>query len=93
MSIRLRQTKAGLVAICAARSVEKPGDIYLSDAAHHALSIKFDLDFAEMGLLPKSIYSDSPEAKAMEAEESNNPARTWWDSVYGGAPQPEKEHK
>jgi hypothetical protein len=36
----------GLVALCAARSVEKPGDIYLDDAAHAALVRKFRDDFA-----------------------------------------------
>jgi hypothetical protein len=83
MAIRLRRTADGtLVAICAARSVEKVGDVYLSDEAHHALSIKFDLDFGEMGFL-RSIYENSPEEKVMDEEESNNSARTWWDSVYG----------
>lgn len=82
MAVRLRKTEAGLVALCAARSVPKDGDIYLDDCAHHALSVKFDLDFASEGLMT-SIYTGTDEAKAIEREESNNPAREWWDGVYG----------
>lgn len=87
MSIRLRIVEGvGLVALCAARSVEKQGDTYLDDAAHHALSVKFSLDFASMGFLNDNaagLHADSPDAAAIEREESNNPNREWWDSVYG----------
>lgn len=81
MAIRLRRTNAGLVALCAARTIPKDGDIYLDGNAHHALYVKFDLDFASEGLL-KSIYADSEEAKAMEVEESNNVAREEWDRCF-----------
>ena len=88
MSIRLRKTNAGLVAICAARSVPKDGDMYLDDAAHHALAVKFDLDFASEGLL-RSIYADGEEAMAIETEESNNCARDECDKTFSrGAAEP-----
>jgi hypothetical protein len=83
MSIRIREVDGRWVAICAARSVPKEGDIYLHDGAHHALSIKFDLDFDSMGLLRHSIYADSDEAKLMEHEESNNSNREDWDKRFG----------
>lgn len=83
MAIRLRRVEGvGLVALCAARSVTKAGDVYLDDEVHHALSAKFSLDFAsEWGT--DSPYADTAESHAINAEESNNPARDWWDSVYG----------
>lgn len=91
MSIRLRKTDAGLVAVCAARSIPLPGDIYLDDAAHHALSLKFERDFAEMGFLPvrdflapppDGVEDRRPLVLAMDEAESNNPNRAEWDRVY-----------
>lgn len=78
MSIRIREVDGVLIAICAARSVPKPGDFYIGDAAHHALSVKFSLDHAEMYDWD-SPHAASPEAPLMEQEESNNPNRTAWD--------------
>lgn len=72
-----------LVAICAARSVERPGDIYLDDGIHHALMAKFSKDFAEEGFCEPFDY---PEHGIMEAEESNNANREWWDGIYGRTP-------
>lgn len=89
MSIRLRNVPGiGLVAICAARSIPKPGDIYLDDNAHQALSIKFVLDYASMGFLSEraaGLHADSPTARTMEREESNNTNRDWWDQEYGSS--------
>lgn len=48
MAIRIRTINGVMVALCAARSVEKEGDIYLDDGIHHALSTKFALDFNGM---------------------------------------------
>lgn len=83
MSIRLRLVEGVWVALCAARSIEKEGDIYLDDAHHHALSAKFSADFASMGFGPDIPYD--PEHRLAEQEESNNPNREWWDSVYARA--------
>jgi hypothetical protein len=71
------------VALCAARSVEKPGDIYLDDAAHHALNNKFSIDFNNEGVWPRSVYES--EAELIEQEETNNPAREEWERVYNGS--------
>lgn len=81
MAIRLRIVDGHWIAICAARSVEKEDDIYLDDAWHHALMVKFERDYHEM------YGHDFPcrleNIGLVEREESNNPAREWWDSFYG----------
>lgn len=81
MAIRLRTTNGWLVALCAARSVEKPGDVYLDDAQHSALADKFAEDFGTEGFDTRSL---DPKAAALRAaEESNNPNRTEWDRAFG----------
>lgn len=81
MAIRLRRVEGVLVALCAARSVEKPGDVYLDDGAHQALADKFMEDFGSEGYNTRSLYPN--EAALRAQEESNNPAREWWDRTYG----------
>lgn len=49
MSIRIRTVDGVLVALCAARTVEEPGDVYLDDNQHHALAEKFAADFQSEG--------------------------------------------
>lgn len=51
MSIRIRKIEGKLVALCAAKSEPKEGDIYLDDNAHHALYKKFYKDFESEGLI------------------------------------------
>lgn len=80
VSIRIRTVNGVRVALCAARSVAKPGDVYLDDADHHALMSKFTEDLQFEGLVDASVNVDNQEIR--EAEESNNVNRTWWDSVY-----------
>lgn len=81
MAIRVRRVNGVWVACCAARTVEKEGDVYLDDDVHHALASKFTEDFtSEGGLMPV----DHEESIARLQEESNNPARDWWDQTYGG---------
>ncbi len=82
MSIRIRSVGEIVVAICAARSVAKPGDVYLDDAAHHALSTKFWDDFASEGSMAKPP-ANLPELAVMQAEESNNAGREEWDRTFG----------
>lgn len=81
MSIRLRHVNGLTIAVCAARSVSKAGDVYLNDEQHAALYEKFADDFRSEGF-------DSPPttpsyAQRMETEESNNEARVWWDKTFG----------
>lgn len=68
MAIRIRVVEGHTIAICAAKSVEKPGDIYLDDNVHHALCTKFDLDWVSEGLLEKSL-ADEVLVPLMEREE------------------------
>lgn len=78
MAIRIRRVDGHVVALCAARSVEKPGDLYLDDAVHMALSRKYWMDYPEMGPTPEPWV-----VELTEREESNNPNREWWDREYG----------
>jgi hypothetical protein len=85
MAIRVRRVNGVLVAVCAARSVEKPGDLYLDDGVHQALAEKFLEDFQSEGYNTRPLYPH--EAAVRAREESNNPAREWWDRTYGGSVQ------
>ena len=80
MSIRIRRINGVIVALCAARSVEKPGDIYLDGAQHHALAEKFSADFQSEGFNTHPYYES--ETVLREREEANNSNREWWDSIY-----------
>lgn len=51
MAIRIRIVEGTPVALCAAETDPEPGDIYLDDGVHHALSTKFGLDWQEMGFI------------------------------------------
>lgn len=86
MAIRLRRVgqppDRRLIAICAARSVEKPGDIYLDDEMHGALSIKFNQDHVTVHG-GDAWSKDCLEVQYMEQEESNNVNRTDWDECFG----------
>lgn len=75
MAIRIREVDGVTVAICAARSVEKPGDVYLDDGVHQALSAKFHADLLSA--------TDWPEHAIMEREESDNANRVDWDATFG----------
>jgi len=84
MAIRVREVQGRLVALCAARSVERVGDVYLDDGQHHALAAKFARDFNEEGWPTRGILIPNGEADPLvEREESNNPNREWWDRTYG----------
>lgn len=45
MSIRIRTVDGLRVALCAAETDAKPGDLYLDDDDHYALAAKFSLDW------------------------------------------------
>lgn len=77
MAIRLRRVDGTLIALCAARSVPKPGDLYLDDEQHLALAQKFWLDYPDAG-----IPVEKDVEVLTEREESNNPNRTEWDRMY-----------
>ena len=83
MSIRIRVVNGVTVALCAARSMEKRGDIYLDDAAHHALSQKFAEDFASEGDVGLACLVEENAAAIRASEELNNPNRDDWDKTFG----------
>lgn len=81
MAIRLRHIQdRGWIALCAARSIEKEGDIYLDDGQHHALGSKFARDYHEM--YEFDIPCRDEDLDLVEREESNNPNREEWDRRY-----------
>lgn len=52
MAIRVRRMPDGwLVALCAAKSKEKEGDLYLDDEIHYALSQKYWRDYDEITIV------------------------------------------
>lgn len=84
MAIRIRVVGGHIIALCAARSIPKEGDIYLDDAAHYALSNKFCADYNSNRLWePDGLPVDSTLAELVEQEESNNPNREEWDRTFG----------
>jgi hypothetical protein len=80
MAIRIRSVEGVMVALCAARSVGKVGDVYLDDAQHHALYEKFAEDFESEGYDTRPLCDEETRVRARE--EANNPARAWWDATY-----------
>lgn len=83
MAIRLRNVEGyGIVALCAARSIPHPADIYLDDAAHMALARKFSDDWRPNGFdVPYS--QDIGRDEVVTRLESNNTNRTAWDKAFG----------
>jgi hypothetical protein len=51
MAIRIRTIENVVVALCAAKTISKVGNVYLDDNIHHALSTKFCIDLKEKGFL------------------------------------------
>ena len=86
MSIRIRTVGGVTVALCAARSVGKPGDRYLDDVEHMALARKFWMDHPACGIEIEPYHR-----ALMEREESNNPNREWWDATYAASVPPPEE--
>jgi hypothetical protein len=81
MAIRLRIVNGTRIVVCAACTVPKEGDIYLGDEWHGPLADKFARDFNDMHQCGHPY--DENAARLVEQEESNNPARDWWDKTYG----------
>jgi hypothetical protein len=82
VSIRIRVVDGVTVALCAARSIAKAGDVYLDDAQHLALAIKFAGDFVSSGQMPEESQAH---AALRAREESDNANRDWWERTYGVA--------
>jgi len=67
MAIRIRKINGYTIALCAACTQPKEGDLYLDDSAHHALSTKFSLDWYEEGLI-NDPWSDEKLVSLMKTE-------------------------
>lgn len=83
MAIRIRVIDGVTVALCAARSLPKDGDVYIDDAMHEALTHKFFLDYDSFLCPGASDLVSDTEKELIEQEESNNPNRDTWDELYG----------
>lgn len=57
MAIRIRKINGHTVALCAAITKPGPGEQYLDDTIHHALSVKFSNDYNNEGLWPLPVDS------------------------------------
>ena len=69
MAIRIRTITGITVALCAAKTHAKEGDIYLDDSIHHALSTKFNIDWLEEGRLDMDLTDDQVKKLMLEAED------------------------
>jgi len=69
MAIRIRKIKGHVVALCAAETRPEPGDLYLDDGVHAALSTKFAIDWDGEGLVTAGL-AHPPTAKLMKEEEA-----------------------
>jgi len=58
MAIRIREVDGHTIAVCAAATKPKKGDLYLDDTVHHALSTKFGVDWHEEGQLDEPLADD-----------------------------------
>lgn len=58
MAIRIRKVDGHTIALCAACTEPKEGDLYLDDNIHHALSTKFGLDWYEEGQLDDPLVDE-----------------------------------
>jgi hypothetical protein len=55
MAIRVRKVDGITVALCAAKTREEQGDIYLDDGIHHALTTKFGVDWKSEGQMDNDL--------------------------------------
>ena len=58
MAIRIRKINNITIAVCAAKTEAKEGDLYLDDSIHHALSTKFGLDWYSEGWVKKTLADE-----------------------------------
>jgi len=68
MAIRVRKINGSIIAVCAAETDEKAGDIYLDDNIHYALATKFSNDW-NMGYENQELLKLMEGEKVRDAEE------------------------
>ena len=70
MAIRVRMMPDGwLVALCAAKSVEQEGDLYLGDGVHYALAQKFWRDHEQVTCVDEDDIRRAQSQEMLTAEE------------------------
>ena len=67
MAIRLRTVNGVKVALCAAKTLAVPGDIYLDDDWHYTISQKYWRDYDEIDIVDKE---DVVLAASIEVEDN-----------------------
>jgi hypothetical protein len=77
MSIRIRTVNGQVVALDAAKSAEKVGDIYIDDRTEKALLAKFGREHREARILFAYDNLD------LVIKEENQSALDWWEEAYG----------
>jgi hypothetical protein len=55
MAVRIRWNGNKWIALCAARTKEKPMDVYIDDNQDHALRRKYIADYIREGLIPGRV--------------------------------------
>ena len=70
MAIRIREIDGETVALCAAKTEPQKGDVYLNDRHHHALTVKFTVDWESEGLLHDPPVDEIVKEKMLRAEET-----------------------
>lgn len=83
MAIRIRKIDGITIALCAAKTEAKEGDLYLDDSVHHALSTKFGLDWYGEGLLTEPM-DDKKLTDLMEKEGDSLPVEAVVKTANGG---------
>ncbi len=71
MAIRIRNIDGFVVALCAARTLAEPDDLYLDDNVHHALTTKFSLDFLKEGFLSVDLADERLKERTENTEVSD----------------------
>ncbi len=85
MSIRVRKVEGVLVALCAAETDPKLGDLYLDDSVHYALAAKFARDYR--GELITTVYEEDDRlAETQKVRDAKEELDRW---IRDGMPDPE----
>jgi hypothetical protein len=69
VAIRLRTVDGVRVALCAAETDQMPGDVYLDDADHHALSAKWAQDYETIATVYPKEWAVMETQKLRDAHE------------------------
>lgn len=78
MSIRVRTVEGVVIALCAAETDPKPGDLYLDDNVHYALAAKFARDWR--GQEVTWIYEEEDRlAETQKLRDAQEELHKWFD--------------